>query len=914
MLRSIRGDGDEGRQQEFRIGGAAALPDRRRVGALLLIVGLVVTTLTTFFVTPARAALNDFTVPPGVTVTDGGENCNGVVPTPGSENTNKVLDPNAVQNLNPGGTASYLITFPSNVNNVGTFEIVDCVLLIGPGGAAKDYKQVLGEVTFTKVNNSVDFQLAFKFNIPATATNGDQICNVAKTTASPSKSPASNRKAGPACFVIGGSGRVEKHDKDTGAKIDGATFNIHDCVLGAGADPKLQPILVSLQNAAGQSIPGAPTPDPNTGLVSGNVSAAAIGFNGPSGSSCKVTETVAPAGYSLPPVNQRTVTVQIGANSQTIYVFDDAPIPTNLNLQKTADAATVNAGNPIGYTITISNGAGASTAHNVTINDTLPTGSGIVWTISPAKAGCAIAAGVLTCNFGDLAGGASQSVHVTSPTTAQSCAAYQNTASVTSTNGSAPNASATITVLCPGLNLTKTADAPTVNAGDQIGFTITVSNTAGAATATNVTVNDTLPTGNGVSWSIDPAKAGCGITGGNQLTCTFPSLAGGASQSVHVVSNTTKDSCKAYPNTASVTATIGTAPNATANTSVQCPAVTLTKTADAASVNAGDTIGFVIRVSNAGPGLAKNVNVSDTLPSGGGLNWTIAAGLNGAACNLAGNALTCPFGDIPSGQFRSVHVTSPTTAADCKVIPNTASATVGNGANPADATARVTVTCPALTLAKTADKPSVAAGQPIGFTVTVTNGANAGTAKAVKISDDLPAGTGVTWSIDPASPDANKCAIAAGKLTCDFGDLVAGASRSVHVTSPTTTASCKRYDNTAKLTSTNGSAPDASASTQVVCPSGGGEVVIPTTTTLPPPVVLPTSIVAPTTTTTTPPTTTTEPPTTTTVPTKVLGVELAKTGADLVRLIRLAGLTMVLGGILVFVGSRRPQPKRRRIL
>src|SRR5215210_8069678 len=132
-----------------------------RAGAMLLVVGLVAM-MGASFVPSAQAATTDFTVPPGVTVTDGGESCNGVVPTPGSANTNKVLDPDAVQDLNPGGSASYLITFPSNVNNVGTFDIVDCVLLIGPGGQPKDYKEVLGEVTFTKVNNSVDFQLAFE--------------------------------------------------------------------------------------------------------------------------------------------------------------------------------------------------------------------------------------------------------------------------------------------------------------------------------------------------------------------------------------------------------------------------------------------------------------------------------------------------------------------------------------------------------------------------------------------------------------------------------------------------------------------------------------------------------------------------------------------------------------------------------
>lgn len=211
----------------------------RRAGAMLLVVGLVATVAGTFLMPSAQAATSITWTDPNVTVTEGGENCNGVVPTPGSANTNKVLDPSPLvpQNLNPGGTVSYLITFPTNPNNIGDFEIVDCVLLIGPGGAPKDYKQVLTEVTFAKVNNSQDFSIAFQFAIPEDAANGDQICNVAKTTASPSKS-ASNRKAGPACFVIGGSGRVEKRDAVTNALLDGATFRIDNCVLGAAPYPR----------------------------------------------------------------------------------------------------------------------------------------------------------------------------------------------------------------------------------------------------------------------------------------------------------------------------------------------------------------------------------------------------------------------------------------------------------------------------------------------------------------------------------------------------------------------------------------------------------------------------------------------------------------------------------------------------
>ena len=70
-----------------------------------------------------------------------------------------------------------------------------------------------------------------------------------------------------------------------------------------------------------------------------------------------------------------------------------------------------------------------------------------------------------------------------------------------------------MTVTQPSLTVTKTADATSVNAGQQIGFGVTVTNN-GAGTATNVTLSDPLPGGDGIDWSISPAYAGPG-------TCTI---------------------------------------------------------------------------------------------------------------------------------------------------------------------------------------------------------------------------------------------------------------------------------------------------------------------------------------------------------------------------------------------------------
>jgi uncharacterized repeat protein (TIGR01451 family) len=517
--------------------------------------------------------------------------------------------------------------------------------------------------------------------------------------------------------------------------------------------------------------------------------------------------------------NKATVTTTNGTGHDSDLASVTVRCAT-LHLTKTADAASVSAGSQIGFTVTATN-TGAGTAHGVTISDPLPTGTGVSWSISPATPGCSITANVLNCTVGDLSGpNGSFSVHVVSPTTFASCATYPNTASLTSTNAPSLTADASTTVLCPNVSLTKTADADSVDAGSDIGFTVTAHN-AGPGTATGVTINDPLPSGTGISWSISPATAGCSITGAvpaQVLVCGPTPLASGADLTVHVTSATTSASCKAYDNTASVTVT--NEPNVhgdSATTTVQCAALTLTKTEDAATVVAGSPIGFTIIASNTGTGTAHSATISDPLPTGSGVSWSISPPT--AGCSITANVLTCNLGDFGPGDHVTVHVVSGTSFASCAVYPNVATLTSSN-APTLQANASTTVLCPNVSLVKTADAATVNAGEQVGFTVTASN-SGGGTAVGVLINDPLPSGTGVSWSISPATAG---CSITgappAQVLTCGPVDLAPDAHLTVHVISQTTEVSCGAYDNTASVTVVNEpNVPGDSATTTVQCPA-----------------------------------------------------------------------------------------------
>ncbi len=407
----------------------------------------------------------------------------------------------------------------------------------------------------------------------------------------------------------------------------------------------------------------------------------------------------------------------------------------------------------------------------------------------------------------------------------------------------------------PKLSISKTADQSSVNAGDQLGFTVEVKNT-GDGDATGVSLNDSLPTGSGsgVTWTIasDPHNAfQLGTNGGHQtLQLKSSTLVAGADLTVHITAQTSASECSVYDNSATLSAdNAASAGPATAEEVCHPANIHIVKTADAAQVSAGTPIGFTLTVYNDGSGAAKGVKVSDTLPINAGLSWSIASQGAGwaSSCAIANGSLLCggangvtiPAGTTQAGSTFTVHITSPTTAATGGGCPggsgkvdNTGTVTASNG-GPAEANASTCVGAPGIHIVKTADAPRVSAGAPIGFTLTVYNDGS-GDATGVKLNDTLPINAGLSWSI--ASQGAgwgSSCSIAGGVLSCggvngvtvQAGTTQVGSTFTVHITSPTTAATggvCPGgsgvVDNTGTVTTGNGGSGQSADSTCVSAP------------------------------------------------------------------------------------------------
>lgn len=116
--------------------------------------------------------------------------CNGVLPSSGG-NTDMSL---VGGTLTPGGTAVFEITYPLDASDVGKhFAVIACAFINGV--ATLKYL-----VTFVPSNQS--FRLRMTFAVPDDAPVGGRYCNYSKTTRSPTAAQASQRKAGPSCFII----------------------------------------------------------------------------------------------------------------------------------------------------------------------------------------------------------------------------------------------------------------------------------------------------------------------------------------------------------------------------------------------------------------------------------------------------------------------------------------------------------------------------------------------------------------------------------------------------------------------------------------------------------------------------------------------------------------------------------------
>ena len=214
----------------------------------------------------------------------------------------------------------------------------------------------------------------------------------------------------------------------------------------------------------------------------------------------------------------------------------DVASGVDVGIEKSGAPNPVIAGEDLTYTLTVTSN-GSLGATGVTATDVLPVGTTFVSAV-PSQGSCSESAGTVTCPIGDLASGESATVTiVVSIASSVTVESFSNTATVTrnETDEVTSNDSDTIETLIDtraDLSITKTASTDTIRVGQDLTYTLAVSNT-GPSDATDVLVTDTLPAT--LDYVSATASQGTCTEDEGVVTCELGTIVDGGSATVSLV-------------------------------------------------------------------------------------------------------------------------------------------------------------------------------------------------------------------------------------------------------------------------------------------------------------------------------------------------------------------------------------------
>ena len=400
-------------------------------------------------------------------------------------------------------------------------------------------------------------------------------------------------------------------------------------------------------------------------------------------------------------------------------------------------------GSTLLYTVTAFN-LGPNTATNVVIADPLP--AGVTFNAAQSSSGCVLNGANILCNNFTLVNGASKTVQIAVdvPATFTPCDGQISNQASVSTSATDPNPgnnqSAVVqsTVTCPNVTYTisKTDGKTTVNPGETVTYTITATNTS-TVNDTNVTITDTLPS------NVTFVSASGGTLNGNSVAFVLPSIAAGQTitRSVTVTVNANTTNGTVLTNVATVR-NFSANDTTTVQVIVQNQADLFITKSGIGQIQRGSTLLYTVTAFNLGPNTATNVVIADPLPAG----VTFNAAQSSSGCVLNGANILCNNFTLVNGASKTVQIAVdvPATFTPCDgQISNQASvstsATDPNPGNNQSAVVQSTVTCPNVTytISKTDGKTTVNPGETVTYTITATNTSTVNDTN-VTITDTLP--------------------------------------------------------------------------------------------------------------------------------------------------------------------------------
>ena len=495
----------------------------------------------------------------------------------------------------------------------------------------------------------------------------------------------------------------------------------------------------------------------------------------------------------------------------------ETSVDSDVGIVKTAQAAPVNAGDEMDFTMRVTN-HGPSDATGVTVEDVLPPNLEFASATSP----CDEDLGTVTCAIGDLPAGDFVDLTLRVRVDPDETAGVENIATVDTTTPDSDPTNDTSTANKPvgvlaNVRVEKDAPAAPVLQGTSFDYVIRVVND-GVSTANAVTLNDPLPAG--VTFeNVNTDLGNCQESAGT-IDCQFGAMQPGddAEVTVRVLA--------VDVGTPVNTAVVTTPSNETTTADNEDPApVTIVPTADLgvtktapATATPGTDIDYQLEIVNNGPSPATGVSVVDTLPAG----TQFVSG--DPECSHAAGVVTCDAGDMAVSESRSftLTVTIPF-ALGGQTLTNTAVVAGNEGDLVADndSDQATTEVEPAADLAITKTAGGATAGETVSWTIAVQNNGPS-TADPVTVADTLPAGT----TFASATPSQGSCTGGAD-VTCNLGALASGGSAQISVTASVAAGTAgqtlrNRATATAPQVDPDPTNNEAESVTEILPPAPGG--------------------------------------------------------------------------------------------
>jgi uncharacterized repeat protein (TIGR01451 family) len=493
-------------------------------------------------------------------------------------------------------------------------------------------------------------------------------------------------------------------------------------------------------------------------------------------------------------------------------------VPTaDLSVTKSNGVTSAVPGEQATYTITVRN-SGPSAASGVTVTDAIPASLlYATWTCSATGgSNCASASGVGgIASSVDLAPNGVATYTLIAEIDQQATGTLTNTVSVGLPSGitdpdSSDRTATDIDSLLPAADLivTKTHSPTVVVPGQQVAYTVRVSN-LGPSAANGTSIVDTLPSSlANASWTCTPtAGARCGAASGAGDLATSADLAAGTSVTYSIVADVNDSAVGVLSNTANATLagsvtdpTPGPIPGRTGATDtttlVPTAALSVEKTHRPTALIPGRIATFDIVVRNDGPSVANNVVVADSLPAVLlGATWTCSATTGGTCDDPSGNGSVNTTVDLGVGAVATISVNATIDATATGTLSNTATITAPAGviddpSDNSDTDADGVVPTADLNIVKTHTPSVLVPGEAVTYIVTVTNDGPSAV-NGARVLDPLPATIdGVVWTCLLAVRCASSSTLT-GNLDATIS-LPAGTSvefRGVGVVDPMATSS-----------------------------------------------------------------------------------------------------------------------------